>query len=71
MDSSCQSASGGQAEPTRLSYVGVQQLSQLCWQIKHYGSLTPLACILVVRQLHAHQQGRRGDDVQPVALTTR
>jgi len=45
--------------------------AQLCWQIKDYGSLTPLACILVVRQLDAQQQRRQGDDVQPVALTTR
>ncbi len=57
--------------PARLSQVGVQQFSQLCWQIKDNGSLTPLACILVVRQLDAQQQGRQGDDVQPVALTTR
>ena len=34
--------------PTCLSWVGVQQLSQRCWQIKLYGSLTPLACTLVV-----------------------
>ena len=30
-----------------------------------------LACIIVVRQLDAHQQGQQGNAVQPVALTTR
>ncbi len=39
--------------------------------LRHYEGLTPLACIHVRRQLDAHQQERQGDDVHPVALTTR
>lgn len=37
----------------------------------NYGSLTPLVCILVVRQLDMHEQGLHGNDVQSLALTTR
>ena len=39
------------------------------WQIKHYDTLAPLARILVMGQLDAHQQRELAHNVQPVALT--
>ena len=53
----------------RSPQIGVHQLSQVWWQIKHYDSFAPLARILVMGQLDAHQQRGLAHDVQPVALT--
>jgi len=71
MDSSGHSASGGQAEPyvALLGRCTAAQPALLADQTLWKPDPTYMhSC---GRQLDAHQQGRQGDDVHPVALTTR